>query len=120
MGVTFTNKPNPYAAHLKGSAPQAQITKTAIKNVGKGVKDEQLVSSTTETFIKGPLIPPSVLCHIEVGGGQTISTAPYESARIDVRLTVPCAKDDLNDAYDWASNWVSEKIGEAVAAAKGY
>jgi hypothetical protein len=56
---------------------------------------------------------------ITVGGGRTLNLGNYESARVDVSVTVPCDPDSLNDAYEYGSDWVSDKIEEAVKAAKG-
>lgn len=123
MGVVFTNgKPasaSKYDQHLESNPIVGTTSKTKVKNLGGGLKEETLESSEQEVLSKGQIIPPHKLCRLEVGGGQTIQTVPYESVRLDVRLTVPCTHDDLESAYEFASDWVSNKIMEAVNAAKG-
>ena len=42
----------------------------------------------------------------------------YETARVGVTITVPCSKDTLEEAYNYATEWVSAKINEAVGMAK--
>jgi hypothetical protein len=114
------NKPNPYAEHMVSTPVVATTTVHTKLNKGKGVpKEEKLMASENETLSKGTVIPADQLHLIEVGGGMTINLGNFESTRIDVRLTVPCTKDDLEEAYEFATNWVGEKIGKAVAEAKG-
>jgi hypothetical protein len=118
MGVQI-KKPNPYDKHLVSTPVTGTTTVTKSKSLGGGVKEESLVKSDVETVNKGLGVAKDQLHMIEVGGGQTINLGNYESARIDVRITVPCTKDDLEAAYEWASDWVSAKIQEAVSSAKG-
>lgn len=108
-----------YAQHLT-SEPIVGIT-TATKSgkpSGGGQPKEELLYSNQEILNKGQIVEN--LYRIEVGGGQTINIGNYESVRIDCRLTVPVgSKDELNDAYEFASNWVSEKLVQAIKDAKG-
>jgi hypothetical protein len=119
MSVTVTGKPDKYGQHLTANPIKATTTTHKIGKAPDGGKAEQLIFAQDETLSKGQIIPPDKLFTISIGGGQTISTAPYENARIDVHLTVPCTKEDLEEAYEWASTWISEKIMEAAKAAKG-
>jgi hypothetical protein len=118
MGVNI-KKPNPYDQHLASKSVQGSVNITKTKTLAAGVKDESLVHSSNEVVGKGVLMPADQMHMIEVGGGMTINLGNYESARIDVRLTVPCTKHDLEEAYEFASDWVSTKIQKAVADAKG-
>jgi hypothetical protein len=118
MAIIIKKKPNPYSAHLTSNNVVGTTTHTSIKNHGGGVKDEKLVSSKQETI--GMLTVPKNQMHtVEVGGGMTLNLGNFESARLDVRLSVPTTKEDLEAAYDWASDWVSEKLVQASKAAKG-
>jgi hypothetical protein len=119
MAISIKNKPNPYAEHLSSTAVNATTTTTKVTSKGAGVKEEKLMSSVDEQLSKGLVVATKELHKVEVGGGMTINLGNYESARIDVRLTVPCTKEELTEAYDWASDWVSERIQKAVKDAKG-
>jgi len=55
---------------------------------------------------------------ITVEGGRVLNLGNYETARIGVTITVPCTKDSVEEAYDYATKWVSDKIEEAVKSAK--
>ena len=51
---------------------------------------------------------------IEFGAGATINMGNFESARIDVRLSVPCKLDpeSIDSAYEFAREWVSSRIDD--------
>jgi hypothetical protein len=51
---------------------------------------------------------------IYVGGSRTINMGNFESVKITVGITLPCNKTDLNESYEMASDWVSEKIMDAT------
>jgi hypothetical protein len=68
-------------------------------------------TTTAEKLLKKEPVPGSHKSTSDLGH--------YESARIGVTITVPCEKDTLNEAYEFGSSWVSEKIEEAIAEAKG-
>lgn len=117
MGVKVKGIPkqvNPYTQYLISDPITGTTTVT---KSGKG-KEEELVYSNQETLNKGQIVES--LYKLEVGGGQTINIGNYESVRIDCRLTVPVgSKEELNDAYNWATDWVSEKLMQAIKDAKG-
>lgn len=68
---------------------------------------------------EGIIIPAHELCSLHFGGGHTINLGNFESVKINVSITMPCKKEDLEEVYEFATNWVSEKISQAVAEAKG-
>lgn len=49
---------------------------------------------------------------IRVGAGMTINLDNYESLRIDCAVTIPCKRESLKEAYDIASQFVSDRIDE--------
>lgn len=83
------------------------VGKSGEAPVGQGVQ-------VSETLSKGVVTDGHT---IRVSGGRTLNLGNYESARIDVGIEVPTTKVLLDDAYEFASDWVSEKIEEAVASA---
>jgi hypothetical protein len=120
MGVKIANKPNQYAQHLVGKPVTAHTQVTKTTTYPGGVKEEQVLVDKTEDIGVAQMIAPHELHTLMVGGGMTIGLATkFEFARIDLQLTVPCTKPTLEDAYEWASDWVSAKIQAAVADAKG-
>ncbi|KVR21630.1 hypothetical protein WK13_34395 [Burkholderia ubonensis] len=126
MGLKI-DKPNPYLTHLSGvpksfSVKQATGTTQVTHETGSkgGPKHSLVMHDQSETVHEGEVIPPDKLCTITVGGGQTIPDGNYGSVKIHVSLALPCHRDHLNEGYEFATDWVSEKIQEAVAMAKGH
>jgi hypothetical protein len=106
-----------YKKYLDDPLKAPQGTATTEIAVKKGAT----VASTqqTEEKLTTPPIEPWNLCHVHVSGSQTLNLGNYESVKITVGVTLPCAKSDLSEAYEWSTNWVSNKITSAVADAKG-
>ena len=106
-----SKKPD-YSAHLKTKPI------TGIKSSSKSVKGETIAESTSATETLHPGVFTNGMS-ITVEGGRVINLGNYETARVGVTITVPCEKGSLDEAYQFATNWVSEKINEAVKDAKG-
>jgi hypothetical protein len=49
-----------------------------------------------------------------VSGSRTINLGNYESVKISVGLEVPTTKAGLSDMYEFATDWVSERLQAAV------
>jgi hypothetical protein len=108
------NKKDEFSAHLGEMKAQVVVgTVSAQHKNGKMLVDKQ------ETVHKGVMVPAEKMCQVHVGGSHTVNLGNYESAKISVGITVPCVKEDINDTYDFATNWVSDKITEAVKDVKG-
>jgi hypothetical protein len=77
---------------------------------------------TNEQILLNPGVLVSKPHHLSlwVSGGRTISDGNYGSYRFDVGVTVPCDPENLNAAYDFGTEWVSEKIEATLKEAKGY
>lgn len=111
--VQHTGK-STYDQHL--STPVKASTNVTLKH---GKHEEVLLKAEEETLNKGVIIPASQMLRVTVEGGATINLGNYESARIGVIVEIPTTKDDLDSAYQWATDWISEKIDKAVKEAKG-
>ena len=55
---------------------------------------------------------------VKVGAGMTINQGNFESLRIDCSVTVPCTntEDGIQKAYEFASDFVADKIAEEQTA----
>lgn len=69
------------------------------------VKEERLA---VHRFVTAPAT-------VGVDLGLTINTGNFESARISVSVMVPCYREEAESAYEWAKNWVEEKVKTEVA-----
>jgi hypothetical protein len=110
------NLPNEFIQHLKSPSSTGTVKVDHLKT-DYGKKTVTPVEETTESMVAPP-IPLDKLHNLAVAGKMTINLGNYESAQIMVSLTVPCTKETLEDAYAYASDWVSDKIESAVAKAK--
>lgn len=115
MPVKMPSKTPPaYTEHLfeDVSAKSGEGTVVIEKKVGG---EDYVVKGASSESPTPPLVhDKSGEFHIEVTGGRTINTGNYESARISVSIRMPCDKNTLNDAYEFATNWVNSKIEEAT------
>lgn len=81
--------------------------------------NKQIVKESSKQEVVHPyVVVPLNGYSINVSGGRTINKGNMEFTRVDVGIIVPCAKDSVNEAYEWASDWVSNKIEEAEKAVK--
>lgn len=90
---------------------------TGMVSSSKAVSGQVIASSPSETQTLNPGVFTDGMS-IRVEGGRVLNLGNYETARIGVTITVPCNKETLDDAYAYATSWVSEKIEEAVKMAK--
>lgn len=56
---------------------------------------------------------------VQVGMGVTLNLGNYESARVDVVLTVPVYREEINDAFAFAQQYVEKRIAEEVEEIRG-
>jgi hypothetical protein len=116
MALKMTGKPKTlvdYSGVLGENLKVKPVTGSV--SVEKGT---QLLHSGTEVLHRGVYMTPSSLT-LAIEGGRTINLGNYESARIGVTITMPCEKESLEEAYSWATDWISTKMEEAVNVAKG-
>jgi len=48
--------------------------------------------------------------YISVNHGRTVNLGDYESARVDVRVSVPCYREEITDAISYADLTASENL----------
>lgn len=53
-------------------------------------------------------------CRVRVEGGRKLSDGNYGSFTVHVALEMPCSKDSLIDTFEYASDWVSARLEEAL------
>jgi hypothetical protein len=101
-----------YQSHLGKSVTAMKPVKgvASVTTSKSGTPDPQPISAD-ETVHPGVVTDGHA---ITVAGSHTINLGNFESARVEVHLTVPCSKADLDDTYEFATNWVSSKIEEAI------
>lgn len=103
-----------YSAHLSGSQSIASVSKQKMALEGGKVMPVGAPKESTEAAMESGLIPPSKLCQVTFGGGRKFNIGNYESMDVHVRVTVPCTLETLPEMYEFASDFVSEKMQQAA------
>jgi hypothetical protein len=117
-------KKSEFSDHLGAGPTGTMVGKpvNATVNVQKKMAAESaphVDQTTQEKVMDSALLPPHLLANVHVSGTTTINLGNYESAKITVGVTFPCHKDDITNAYEFASDWVSDKIAAATKDIKG-
>lgn len=47
---------------------------------------------------------------VTVEYGLTVNMGNYESARVSISVSVPCYKEELEDAYKFAEKWAQDRV----------
>lgn len=91
-------------------------SKSAVADAATVVVRKQYKSTENE----GPIEEQDELIEVQVfvvkpavvrfGIGATINMGNYESARVDVEVTVPCYKEEVDDAYEFARKWAKTRL----------
>lgn len=93
-------------------ATQAFVTKQfATSGTPQGQPSQNNQDLEIHSFVTEP-------ASVRVSLGMTVNLGNYESARIDVSLTVPCYKEEVEDAFEYAREWVEARTLKEVNAAK--
>ena len=68
-------------------------------------KDETIVDE--QMFEKPPV-------YLEFTVGRTLNQGNYESARINVGMTIPCYLEEIDEVFEFAKDWVDKKASEII------
>jgi hypothetical protein len=105
--------PAPAPAPVKAKpAVVKPVTATVTRSYGK-IGAQEATDETIE--VKGFAVPPA---QVELGYGLTLNIGNYESARVDVKVSVPCYREEADAAYEWAKQWAEERVRQAVSAVR--
>lgn len=105
-----------YSKHLISKPVEGNVL---VEKVQKPNGDSAIVSIQDVTVNPGILVSKQKHMELEVGGGRTINIGNFESARIQVSVRMPTDPENLMMAYEFATNWVSERIQEATKDVQG-
>lgn len=65
------------------------------------------------------VVPPKLFdvpCTVGVNASQTIPVGNYASFKIGVLLTVPSEPQDIDETFEFVSEWVGQKLSEMSEA----
>lgn len=74
---------------------------------GEKVESPQQVLADEKLVVHQYVTAPAT---VGVSLGQTINLGNFESVRIDVSVTVPCYREEIEDAYVWAKDFAEERM----------
>jgi len=52
---------------------------------------------------------------VQVDYGLTLSLGNFESARLGVSVSLPCYREEIDEAYQFAQQWATDRLGEESA-----
>ena len=88
---------------------QKAATATVSKVFGKiGIPEDKDETIDVRTFVTAP-------ASVEIGYGLTLNIGNYESARVDVKVSVPCYREEVDDAYAFAKKWAEDRVKKEVS-----
>jgi len=72
-------------------------------------ESEGLEELEVKTFLADP-------AYISVNHGRTVNTGEYESARLDVRVSIPCYAEEINEALLYADDVAHAFLEDSIKA----
>jgi hypothetical protein len=79
---------------------------------GERVKDETVNQSGT--FPEEDYLMADALGSCGTGMGVTVNMGDFESARVDVWVTLPCKPDGLDATFKKCKDWTQQKLNDEV------
>lgn len=98
------------AARSRASSTKERGSKVT-RSDAYGEEQEYTEYLPTQEFPEG--VEPAF---VRVAAGGTYNLGNFESLRIDVSVTLPCLPDQVEGAYEAASEFVSEKVQSEEAS----
>jgi hypothetical protein len=141
--VTAADTPAPKKGGIQiGKKSVAEVLKETPAEAAKADPSKPILGSATVTkdnIHKGTIVdteqtqqkvvvPPSsaqatsdaqALCRITVDASYTHNLGNYNSTRIGVSLSVPCAADEIDEVYEFVEGWCNTKMQAAVSGLTG-
>lgn len=112
-----------YSSHLGESkvsvkAKQA-VASTEVIKTNNLSKQSITVVDEHEQVGKPTMIPADQMAVVSVGGGQTVNLGDFNSVKYNVGISVPSHINDIDETFEFASNWVSNRMAEIMKEIKG-
>lgn len=106
----MTKKQEEAQKNLEARNARLEVTRTIL---GKEESESEVLA--IRPFETNP-------ANISVKAGATVNLGNYESARVDVMLSVPCYVEEIDEMFPKVKEWVDKKLAdeyqELKAAAK--
>lgn len=103
-------------AASRGAAPPKTVERTGKGFVHASVSEKRTVYHEEEEqhAVGSPkrFSPERPPAYVRISAGLTLNLGNFESLRIDCAVELPCLPEDLESAYEEASDFVQEKIAQ--------
>ena len=96
----------PQTGDVIAKASTAMVSKTIGKRGSEGGEPETATSEdiiAIHKFVTNPAM-------VSVGVALTMNLGNFEFAKIDIQMTLPCYKEEADDAFAFVQNWVEQKV----------
>lgn len=108
-----------YASHLGAQSAPLAVTKPSGSVTITGTTLPKNVPASQNPEVAGWMATDGPSAMLKVGGGKTLNLGDFNSVKVYIEVSLPCSPQALNEAYDFGTNWVSEKLEEAEQAIQG-
>lgn len=104
--------------HPTSLTREAQVQAVVTRQFFKSGKEVSAPKQTDETLEVHQFITEPAKVTVEMG--MTVNLGNYEAARISVTLSVPCYREEHEEAYEYARSWVEKKTLAEAGEAKRF
>jgi hypothetical protein len=107
-----SQKPSPaskYAKHLQGSPGMAMVEVEK-----KSSTDAWAAHAATQETVHPSVTTNGQPAMVSIGGSRTFNLGNYESVKLTIHLAMPSDPDKIGETYNFVSNWVSERMTQAM------
>ena len=96
------------------TAPDVQVVTSTVSVYTErfGEKTEQVEPIQIHKFVTDP-------AYVRINAGVTKQTAPYEALRIDVAVSMPCYREQINEMQEYVAGVVAERLQQELDAYMG-
>jgi len=104
-------KPDPIGLSEKVYPSTMFVSKTFKDSSGNESTEQNDSIMEVRRFLTEP-------AKVSFEAGLTLNIGNYESARVAVCVVLPCYTEEVDDAYQYAKDWVSDRLGKEVIEAR--
>lgn len=97
----------------KAPTPAATVTKEMVES-GKVVATDTTPADVAGSPVELTATVGHDWCSVGFEASYTHNLGDYRSARVAISITIPSPADEINGVFDFAKEWVNEKLTTSV------
>jgi hypothetical protein len=94
---------------MTGNTPYKSSPVVSVVTKNGESKEEQIGSTESD----------STLCNVGYTAARTINLGDYNSLKVSVSLHIPCTHSEIDEIFNFATQWVNERMGALVEECDG-